>query len=56
MRYKPDGIYLYTEEEQRRRVQKLKRQLQRYHGADIFLTHAPAKGLGDGSGFSPSGL
>ena len=56
MRYKPDGIYLYTEEEQRRRVQKLKRQLQRYHGADIFLTHALAKGLGDGSDFPHQGF
>ena len=44
MRYKPDGIYLYTEEEQRRRVQKLKRQLQRYHGADIFLTTPRPRG------------
>ena len=56
MRYKPDGIYLYTEEEQRRRVQKLKRQLQGITGRGIFLTHAPAKGLGDGIGFSSSGL
>lgn len=48
MRYKPEGVYLYTEEEQRHRVQKLKRQIARYGGVDIFISHAPARGMGDG--------
>lgn len=48
LRYKPDGVYLYEEEEQRRRVQKLRHQISRYNGIDIFISHASAKGLGDG--------
>lgn len=48
IRYKKEGIYLYHEHEQRRRVQRLKHQIARYNGIDLFLTHAPARGLGDG--------
>lgn len=51
MRYK-DGPYLYSEEEQSRRVQKLMRtaRKKRYTKNDslnIFLTHAPCRGYGD---------
>ncbi|HJG82101.1 MAG TPA: metallophosphoesterase [Lacrimispora saccharolytica] len=56
LRYKLDGIYMYTEEEQKKRVQKLKRQIQKYHGIDVFLTHAPARGLGDGEDFPHRGF
>lgn len=56
LRYKPDGIYMYTEEEQKKRVQKLKRQIQKYHGVDIFLTHAPARGIGDGEDYPHRGF
>lgn len=56
LRYKPDGVYMYTEEQQRKRVQKLKRQIQKYHGVDIFLTHAPARDLGDDSDYPHRGF
>ncbi len=41
------GPHQYSEEQMRRRVQKLRRQIRRAGGADILLTHAPARGLGD---------
>lgn len=56
VRYKESGAYQYTEEQQRRRVQRLRRSIERYHGIDIFLTHAPARGLGDGSDFPHRGF
>lgn len=56
VRYKQEGIYQYTEEEQHRRVQRLNRNIERYHGIDIFLTHAPARGLGDGEDFPHRGF
>jgi len=55
MRYK-DGPYLYSEEEQSRRVQKLMRTARKNArkkgytknaGLDILLTHAPCRGYGD---------
>ena len=48
VRYKLEGINQYKEEEQRKRVQRLRRQISRYNGIDVLLTHAPARGLGDG--------
>ena len=46
-RYKP-GINQYTEKEMLKRILKLWFKLKRKKGFDILLTHAPAKGLGDG--------
>ena len=46
MKYKERGC-MYTEEEMRARIRKLSWQLQLYHGFDILLTHAPARGYGD---------
>ena len=48
VRYKQEGVNQYKEEEQRKRVQRLRRQITRYNGIDLLLTHAPARGLGDG--------
>lgn len=42
------GPYQYTERQMRRRIEKLGAQLRRAKGVDIVLTHAPARGLGDG--------
>ncbi len=43
-----DGNYMYTEQEMKRRIFRLKRQIIRHRGFDILLTHAPAFSLGDG--------
>lgn len=45
-RYHP-GPHQYTEQQMRRRIQKLRYTLWRTGGVDIVVTHAPAKGLGD---------
>lgn len=47
VRYKP-GPYQYDEAEMRRRIRKLRWDLRRSGGFDILLTHAPARGYGDG--------
>ena len=39
----------YTEEKMRKRIHKLNREIKKAGGVDIVLTHAPARGLGDGS-------
>ncbi|MCI8477609.1 MAG: metallophosphoesterase [Oscillospiraceae bacterium] len=44
------GEHQYTESEMRRRAWRLQPQIWRHQGFDILLTHAPAKGCGDGSG------
>lgn len=43
-----DGKYMYTEQQMKRRIFRLKRQLLWYGGFDILVTHAPAYNLGDG--------
>ncbi len=50
-----DGNYMYTEEEMKRRIFRLKLQLLRYRGFDILLTHAPAFALGDGDDITHQG-
>lgn len=40
--------FQYTEEEMEKRIRKLGRVIKKNKGFDILLTHAPAKGLGDG--------
>ena len=44
----PGEPYQYTEKAMARRVKKLQSKASRMGGADIFLTHAPALGIGDG--------
>ncbi len=46
LRYK-HGPFQYTEEEMQRRIGDLERKLRKSGGADIVLTHAPPRGLGD---------
>lgn len=43
------GAHQYTEAQMRRRIRKLRGQIKRAGGVDLVLTHAPARGLGDGS-------
>ena len=47
MRYH-EGHFQYTEKQMLRRTRKLQRQLRRYGGLDILVSHAPAYGLNDG--------
>ncbi len=47
VRYKP-GPYQYDEKEMTARIRKLKWKLRKSKGFDILLTHAPARGYGDG--------
>lgn len=41
------GENMYTEQQMRRRVQRLRLQLWKHRGFDILLTHAPARNMGD---------
>lgn len=49
LRYKP-GPYQYTQKEMNKRVRKMWLKLHRSKGADVLVTHAPAKGHHDGKG------
>lgn len=46
MRYHP-GPDMYTEEEMRRRIRRMKSRITLMNGFDLLVTHAPAKGYGD---------
>lgn len=45
--YRP-GDHQYTDQQMRRRIRKLRREIQRLGGVDLVVTHAPPKGVGDG--------
>ena len=55
MRYRP-GPYQYTEKEMRVRAAKMFFKIHRRRGFDILLTHAPARGLGDGTDYPHRGF
>ena len=55
MRYRP-GPYQYTEKEMRIRAAKMFFKIHRRRGFDILLTHAPARGLGDGTDYPHRGF
>ncbi|MDO5702723.1 MAG: metallophosphoesterase family protein, partial [Lachnospiraceae bacterium] len=46
MRYHPGGD-MYTEQEMRRRINRLTSRIFLMNGFDILITHAPARGFGD---------
>lgn len=46
MRYRLGGC-MYTEEEMRRRIRRLRRKIRKNGGFDILLAHAPIRGVGD---------
>lgn len=50
------GLYQYDEEEMHKRVIKLKPRIWLKHGFDILVTHAPAKGVGDGKDLCHTGF
>jgi len=47
IKYMPNHPYLYTEEEMKKRIQKLKKTIMKHNGFDILVTHSPAKGYKD---------
>ncbi len=47
MRYR-EGTCMFTERQMARRIRRLWWKLHRHRGFDILVTHAPARGLGDG--------
>ena len=46
MRY-GNGVYMYSEREMAKRVQRVRRDIALKNGFDLLVTHAPAKGYGD---------
>ena len=50
------GPFQYSEKEMQRRVAKLKLSLWKNKGFDILVTHAPAKGIGDGEDYCHQGF
>ena len=47
IRYRPDGVNMYSEREMASRISSLRRNLRATGGFDILLTHAPIRGFGD---------
>lgn len=47
--------FQYTENQMAKRINRLKRTIKKNRGFDILLTHAPAKGLGDGDDLAHRG-
>ncbi len=47
MRYRKDGLNMYTEKEMEKRIRKLRRGIRRHKGVDVVVTHAPPHGFGD---------
>lgn len=47
IRYRPDGVHMYSEKEMASRIASLRRKIRAAGGFDILLTHAPLRGLGD---------
>lgn len=50
------GDHRYTDYQMARRVAKLHHKIKRLGGLDVVVTHAPAKGLGDGAEPADSGF
>ncbi len=42
-----EGKYMYSEKQMQRRIRRLSRQLKKFGGFDILVTHAPLRGIGD---------
>ena len=50
------GPFQYTEDEMRKRIRKLRRQIKKAGGVDIVVTHAPPTGLGDAEDYAHRGF
>ena len=47
IRYRPDGVNMYSEKEMASRISSLHRHIRAAGGFDVLLTHAPIRGFGD---------
>lgn len=47
IRYRPDGVNMYSEKEMASRISSLRRHIRAAGGFDVLLTHAPIRGFGD---------
>ena len=47
IRYRPDGVNMYSEKEMASRIASLRRKIRSAGGFDILLTHTPIRGFGD---------
>lgn len=56
MKYRPDSSHQYSEKEMNRRANKIKRTVKKVKGIDIFVTHSPALGIGDGDDIAHTGF
>ncbi|NCE65755.1 metallophosphoesterase [Pseudoflavonifractor sp. 524-17] len=56
MRYKREGAHQYTQRQMCLRVLRCGLTLRRWDGFDILLTHAPARGVNDGTDLAHSGF
>ena len=56
VRYRPDGVNMYSEKEMAARIRSLRRRLHFTGGFDILLTHAPIRGVGDQDSVSHRGF
>ena len=56
IRYRPDGVNMYSEDEMAGRIASLRWKLRSTGGFDILLTHAPIRGLGDDDHISHRGF
>ena len=56
IRYRPDGVHMYSEKEMASRIASLRRKIRTAGGFDILLTHAPLRGLGDQDDYAHRGF
>ena len=47
LRYRPDAVNMYSEQEMEDRIRSLRWNLRSTGGFDILLTHSPIRGVGD---------
>ena len=56
IRYRPDGVHMYTEKEMASRIFALRRKIRAAGGFDILLTHTPIHGFGDQDDYAHRGF
>lgn len=56
LRYRPDAVNMYSEQEMEDRIRSLRWKLRSTGGFDILLTHSPIRGVGDQDHISHRGF
>lgn len=56
LRYRPDAVNMYSEQEMEDRIRSLRGKLHSTGGFDILLTHSPIRGVGDQDHISHRGF